>query len=122
METIKKEQQIILEYLKGNDRPDKNYFEGGVKDPIHTNELLMWVEEKEVYDEEKNDFIKNGEYQINICGSNRSLFELGRYLIALSQYETPNKNYHDHIEEIGSLENKKPCELIVHHPTRLQTE
>ncbi len=118
MKTVSKELTVSLEYLEGKDRPQNGYFEGGIKDPEYTEELMVWVEEEELYDDAKKCFGKSGRLQVNIGGSERSLFELGRYLIALSLYKTANMNYHDHIEEPDCLEGKKSCELVLHHPKR----
>ncbi len=94
MKKLTKNILLPLEYLEGKDRTEDNYFEGGgVQDPLFSNELKIWIEEDESFDENQERFIKSELCQINIGGSKRSLFEFGKYLIALSEYETEDLRY-----------------------------
>jgi hypothetical protein len=118
MKQIQKKLELTLTYLNGQNKPEEGYFEGGVKDPDFLKELLLWVEDEEIFNFDKNTFVKTGNQQVNLCGTKRALFELGRYLIALSKYETKNPNYHDHFDEINYPEGKSPSALIVHAHNR----
>lgn len=66
MEKKQKNINLELNYFAGKSQPEKGLFEGGVCDPKFVDELLIWVEESEEYDEKKDDFVKNGNYQINL--------------------------------------------------------
>ena len=119
MNKKQKKIDLILSYTIGKESREDGYFEGGVQDPSYSDEILLWVEEDEKFDFDKDAFVRTNKYQVNLCGTERSLFELGRYLIGLSQYETENNNYHDHFDEISSPDGKKPCNLIIHSHKRL---
>ena len=120
MKKAHKEINLELSYFSGNSQPENKFYEGGVCDPEFIDELLIWVEENEEYDEAKDAFSKNGGYQININGTSRSLFELGKYLIALSKYETDNQDYYDVFDDINSPKGKSKCQIVFHHANRLK--
>lgn len=113
---ISEDLNIKLVYLVGKADPSKGYYPGGVKDPDHLGEMSIWVQQTKRFHEEAEGFVENDEYRINIKGTRSSLFELGRYLIALSRYQSEDRNYHDHISEFTQVENAIPCEVVIHGP------
>jgi hypothetical protein len=58
-------------------------------------------------------YIEDDRKQIHLSWSRRALKELGKYLINLSNFETPDPDYHDHIDEY--LWVKWNTDLIIHH-------
>jgi hypothetical protein len=120
MKKLSEKFETTLEYLVGREDPENGVFEGGVVDPKFTNEILIWVEAKQAFDPEVDDFASSPGHQINIGGSSRALCELGRYLIALSRLKTADKDYHDHLDGVAAPQGKEVCDLIIHSPTRFQ--
>jgi hypothetical protein len=120
IEKKKEKIEITLEYLEGNDKPQIGHFQSAVVHPKYLSELNIWVNEKMEFDENKDQFVKVSGYQINILGSRKAIKEFGKYLIALSKFETLDENYHDHFDELGKIDNEDSCEIIVHHPNRLK--
>jgi hypothetical protein len=111
--------RVKLSYLGGLDEPEKGVFRSAVADPKYTNELLLWVERLDEWVSEKTEVHLPSRCQVNLCGSRRSLYELGCYLVALSRFDTADAGYHDHFDELGAPRGKSPCELLVHGPGRL---
>ena len=123
MKKVSKKQTITLKYFKGKNAASEGSFAGGVVDPKYLNEIQMWVERAESFDFNEDNFIPTGGMQVNLAGSRRALFELGKYLIAISRYQTADAGYHDHFEGIGSgPSNIAETDLIVHAPSRLKNE
>lgn len=81
-------------------------------------ELRVWVNPREELNPDVDDFEVVAGHQVNIGGSRRALFELGRYLIALSKYQTSDAGYHDHFDELTAIDDDATVDLIVHGPTR----
>lgn len=116
MKIMTEELTIALKYVVGKEDPDRGYYPGGVQDPLALEELQVWVERSQRFSYQSKSFSECEGYQIHIGGSRRSLFELGRYLIALSRYHTSDRSYHDHLDEIGEVAGKERCEIIIHGP------
>ena len=53
MKIKQKEINLKLNCFSGKSQPEKGYFEGGVCDPRFVDELPIWVQEGEKYDEKK---------------------------------------------------------------------
>ena len=68
---------------------------------------------REQFDFEEDNFKKTGRLQVFFAGSERSFFELGKYFIAVSKFPAENPNYHDHLDGLMPVVNKKPVEIIV---------
>ena len=122
MKRYRHQVNLTLDYLLGRVDVEKGYFEGGVVDPQFLDELVIWVDQEEQYDFEGDTFVATGVNQIHIGGTARSLFAMGRYLIALSMYASPNPNYHDHLEGLNVVEGKEPCTIITHLPIDAKAE
>lgn len=105
--------EIELNYLIGKQDVNNGIFEGGVESPKCMNELIVDVHEDEVFDEKIDDFVSSGKVQIVISGSDASIEELGKYLIAFARYNTEDSNYHDHFENIKNSEGKEFVSLMV---------
>jgi len=120
MDTVRQKITLEIEYIKGNELPEEGIYMGGLKDPLYTNELVVWVEPSEEYDDEKKEFEPSQGWQINIGGSRRSLFELGKILIGLSELKTKDNHYHEHLDDISTIEGQDNCKIILHHPNRFE--
>lgn len=110
---------LTLEYLSGESDPAKGYFEEGVPDPGFLDELAVWVEEEEQFDFAEDNFKKTGKLQVSFAGSERAFFELGKYFIAMSQFPAENPDYHDHLDGLLTVVDKKPVQIIVRLPKRV---
>lgn len=108
--------ELELEYFSDKSDPATGYFEEGVPDPEFLDELAVWVDEEEQFDFEPDDFKKSGKLQVFFAGSRRSFFELGRYFLAMSKFQAENPNYHDHLDGLMAVDERKPVELIVRLP------
>jgi hypothetical protein len=91
----------------------QGHFAGGVEEPQHLNELTIGVNDRELFDFEKDRFVPTGDLQVQISGSRRALYEFGRYLVALSKLETEDPDYHDHFDGPRLPDDTRGCELIV---------
>lgn len=119
MKKKKENINVTLTYVIGKIKSEKGIYEGGVEEPKYIDEIVVWAENREEFDDQKSEFREIQGHQVNLSGSKRALYELGRYLIALSKFKTSIPDYHDHFDEIGKLEDKPQCELIIHGPMRL---
>ncbi len=106
--------ELKLNYFRNRSDPSRKSFSGGVKDPQHLDRLAVWVDEDIDYDWNSEQFVPNDGYQVHISGTRSALFELGRYLVALSKYETEDPMYHDHFDDLHDVADKSRCKLIVH--------
>lgn len=106
-EIIKIELNYIAENTESEGYKENKVFCGGIKRPEYMNELYIDFSEDEIFDQKQNDFVKTGKLQLTLGGSDRSLEELGKYLIALSRYATKDLDYHDHFDNLkdSQLEN-----------------
>jgi hypothetical protein len=118
----RKKIQLTLKYMRGNDKPEKGYFESIVVRPKYLNELFIFVEDREEYDYEKDRAVKLPGQQINLMGSKRAIAEFGKYLIALSEFNTLDNDYHDHFDELGHLIDKEQSEITIYHPNRVERQ
>lgn len=91
---------LNLEYEKETINSKGNIYTGSVKKPEYIDELFIDVFENYVFDDAIDDFSPDGKYNIEIKGSERALFELGKYLINISQFVTKDQNFHEHIDDI----------------------
>lgn len=105
--------EIVLNFLVPLKNTSHNTFVGGVKKPNYIDELNIEVCEEESFDDNIEDFRKNGKMQVILGGSNRSLEELGKYLIAVSKYKTDDASYHDHFDDIKNFNDEARINLIV---------
>lgn len=116
VKVIVKSIQLQLEYYPPRAGTERGVFSGGVVPPSHTDELAIWANPRQVYDAERDAFENVEGSQIEITGTRRALYELGRYLIALSDHETDDPDYHDHIEDLAQVTDEPACELIIRGP------
>lgn len=114
MKKQKKEIKLILEYVTGMQDKENGIYEGGVCEPKFLNELRIDVKNEEVFDQDEDSFIETGRKDIHIVGSHRALEELGKYFIALSNYQTDDPDYHDHFESIPNSNNDSYVNIIPH--------
>ncbi len=80
---------------------------GKVCAPKFTDEIAVSIYAEESYDEDFDEFFKNGKFQINLLASDRAYRELGKYLINISMFKTKNKRYMGIIRNITSNDDKK---------------
>ena len=109
--------KLVLDYMSGKSDPSAGYFEEGVPSPGFLDELAVWIDEEESFDFDADAFKKSGRLQVFFAGSKRSFFELGKYFIAMAQFPAENPKYHDHLDGLMKVNDKKPVEMIVRLPT-----
>lgn len=116
--SMKERIELELEYYEDRSRPSEHIFVGGIPDPRYLSELAVWVRPREVFDEDLDDLVEVPGFQVQLTGSRRALFELGRYFVALSRLKTSDPDYHDHVdaEALARVDGEKPCELIFRGP------
>ena len=109
----KEKVEITLEYYPSDFDEKAGIYYGGVEEPRYIDELLFDICEDEEFDEEKDDFVKSGKFQLVISGRDKALEELGKYLIAFSRYKTKDPDFHDHFDDIKNSNNEDAVNLIV---------
>lgn len=114
LKKINREVTIKLKYFSGIDDPQKGIYEGGVCEPEHLDELIIDIENEEIFDMDSDSFIQSGNKNLHISGSRRALKEFGTYLIALSNYKTNDPDYHDHFDAVSNSNGKDLVNMIVH--------
>ncbi|RPF54155.1 Imm32 family immunity protein [Aquisalibacillus elongatus] len=118
MKSRSKEVSLKLEFFEGKQDEEKGIFEGGVKDPECLDEIGIDVIEGETFDLEKDEFVSNGKFEVHLKGSDRAFRELGKYLIAMTYYETKDPNYHDHFDNLTTSSGDNHIDLIVYKPEK----
>lgn len=116
MKKTKKEITLLLEFNEGIQNPENGIFEGNVEPPKYLNELNIEVSEAREYDFETDDFKYTGKVDIQVQGSNRAYRELGKYLIAITEYQTEDHRYHDHFDNILDSEDEERINLVIYKP------
>lgn len=104
---------IIIFLIKSKCDFEKNYFVGGVQEPKYLEELTLDIYEDMTFDMEKETFRNNRKFVLEISGSNRSLYELGKYLINISLYETMDPDFHEHFDGLFDSQKNEKVNLIV---------
>ena len=110
---IDKKIVLNLRYIKSKSDFNKNYFIGGLEEPKYLNELLLDIYDDIEYNLDNDTFEKSGKMVLEISGSDRSLFELGKYLINISTYETSDPDFHEHFDNLKNSTGKNKVNLIV---------
>ncbi|MFA1642811.1 hypothetical protein AB5N96_08090 [Chryseomicrobium imtechense] len=118
MKKIKKEVTLSLEFYKGKQDVKKGIFEGNVVPPKHLDELFIDVFASTTYDFESDDFVENGGIDLQLQGSNRAFRELGKYLLAITEYDTEDPRYHDHFDGIQNSDEEEKVNLTIYKPFR----
>ncbi|MTH55354.1 hypothetical protein GKZ89_18325 [Bacillus mangrovi] len=118
MKSVSKEISLKLEFLEGKQNEEEGIFEGGVKDPECLSEITIDVFEGESFDFEKDEFVSNGKLELHLKGSEKAFRELGKYLIAVTYYETKDSGYHDHFENLKTSDESNTIDLIVYKPEK----
>ena len=108
-----KEIVLKLNYYKSIADRDAGVFLGGVVEPKYINELEFNIGDDYEFDIEKDDFIKNGMYALEISGSNRALKEFGKFLINIAMFKTEDEDYHEHLETIKDSEGNPMVNITV---------
>lgn len=104
---------LNLEYEKETVNSKGNKYTGGVKKPEYIDELFIDVFENYAFNNAIDDFTPDGKYNIEIKGSERALFELGKYFINISQFITKDKNFHEHIDDICDADGNNAFNLTI---------
>ena len=113
MRKRKEVESIELVYFAGKSNPEKGHFAGGVEEPKHLDELAILIDQDEALDLNTDEMRLTGALQVELSGSRRALFEFGRYLIALSKYDTADPEYHDHFDQLQNVNGRPSTKLIV---------
>lgn len=112
----KKEIQLTLEFLEGKQDVEKGTFNGGVREPKFLDELMIDVKEGERYDFDLDEDVPTGKYEIQLEGSARAFRELGKYLIAITEYQTQDPRYHDHFDDLLNSDAEEFVDLVIYKP------
>lgn len=83
--------------------------------PQKLDEIGIAISKRQIFDFEKDSFVDIGGYQIDISGSRDALRELGQYLINVSEYISNDERWHEHLENIQSI-NDHENEIIIRYP------
>ena len=118
MKRTKKEITLSLEFYKGKQDREKGTFEGGVVAPKYLEELFVDVFASTTYDFESDEFVENGGIDVQLQGSNRAFRELGKYLVAITEYDTEDPSYHDHFDGIQNSDEEEKVNLTIYKPFR----
>jgi hypothetical protein len=89
-----------------------------ISDNILINGLNIQITGDTELDWDSNEFIENGNYQVNLRGTKKAYYELGKLLLTLSRYSEQDPNYHIHLENIKGLNQSELTHLIIHVPTK----
>jgi hypothetical protein len=81
-----------------------------------SNELQIDIGGDKLFDWDLDQFVDSGKYQINLKGSKKAFFELGKLLIALAKHPDEDKEYHVHIDDIKDEADTPQAHLIVRAP------
>jgi hypothetical protein len=60
--------------------------------------------------------VNNGKLELHLKGSIKAFRELGKYLIALTHYDTKDPNYHDHFDGLHSSSKTNNIDLTIYKP------
>jgi len=115
---VSKEISLKLEFFEGKQDEEKGIFEGGVKDPECLDEINIDVIEGETFDFEKDEFVSNGKLEVHLKGSEKAFRELGKYLIAMTYYDTKDRDYHDHFDNLTTSNGESNIDLIIYKPKK----
>lgn len=118
MKKTRKEITLSLEFNEGRQDSEKGIFEGNVEQPKHLNELCIDVSKTQGYDLETDDFKDTGQWDIQIQGTNRAFRELGKYFLAITEYQTDDPGYHDHFDAIVDSEDEEKINLLIYKPNK----
>lgn len=110
---LEKEVVLHLKYLQSKCNLEKNYFIGGLQEPKYLEELNLDIYEDMTFDLERETFQNNGKFVLEISGTDRSLYELGKYLINISLYETCDPDFHEHFDGLFDSQKNQKVNLIV---------
>ena len=103
--------ELFFEREKVNKK--RNIYQGGVEKPDYINELQVEIYEDYDFNDQNDEFEFNGKHNIQISGTSKSLYELGRYLINIAEYETMDKDFHTHLDGVCNSKEEKKYNIIV---------
>ena len=110
---LEKEISLKLKYLQSSCDSEKKYFVGGVEEPKYLNELSIDIYDDMDFDMSKEEFKKNGKVVLELSGSNKSLYEFGKYLINVALYDTIDPDFHEHFDGLLDSQRRDRISLIV---------
>jgi hypothetical protein len=114
---VQKKVTLTLEYFKNKVSKDRTVFSGGVVDP-NISGLMIDVRAGMQCDLETEQFVRNSKHELHIYGGRKDMMELGKYLIALANYETEDPSYHDHFDNIKSFDGEESVDIVIYQPKR----
>ena len=110
---LEKEVLLKLKYFQSKCDFENNYFVGGVEEPKYLNELSIDIYDDMDFDLDKEEFKKNGKFVLDLSGSNRSLYEFGKYLINIALYDTEDPDFHEHFDGLFDSQKSEKVNMIV---------
>ena len=111
MET--KKVTLELNYTQEVVNAQKNIYKGGVEHPQNMDELCINVYENYRFNDLTDEFETDNQYNIEIQGSDKSLYELGKFLINVALYKTTDPDFHVHIDGITNSEGEEKFNLKI---------
>lgn len=110
-----KSKQITLDlnYIEEEVNEKKTVYKNGVENPKYTDELQIDIFNDFNFNDETEEFEENGKYNIEIGGSNRALFKLGKALVNISCYQTIDESFHIHIDRVTNSEGEEKFNLKI---------
>jgi hypothetical protein len=118
---MKKKISVELNF-HGSDKienPSPGSFVGGVVEPEIEKDIAFRIlqevqDENGCYGPNHNDQGLKGNFQINIYGNSKGFTELGKYFLALAELDASlDPDYHEHLDEITSLDGNTKVNLII---------
>ena len=110
---MEKDVVLKLKYLQSKCDFERNHFIGGVEEPSYLDELNIDIYDDMEFDMDEEKFKKNGKIVLELSGSDRSLFELGKYLINVALYDTEDPDFHEHFDGLLDSEHNEKVNLLV---------
>ncbi len=104
---------LELNYTKEVVNAKKNVYKGGVEHPQNINELCIDVFENYRFNHSTDEFEADNQYNIEIQGSNKALYELGKFLVNIALFETADSDFHVHIDGIANSEGEEKFNLKI---------
>ena len=111
--TNSKEVKIKLWYKKSCIDKQNGLYLGGVQLPKYMKELKINIDNDEIFDFDKDQFVQTGKKLIEITGTNRALKELGKFFINISLFKTKDDDFHEHLDDLTNENGEASCNITI---------
>jgi hypothetical protein len=98
--------------------PQPGCFIGGVPNPkifddLHFSMYRQEMDENGIWSPVLDEDSVEGCFQINISATSKGYRELGKYFLSLAEIDSrKDKNYHEHVDDISSLDNRTKIDFV----------